>query len=141
MPERGQQGYVAVIEARARAQDHLAGRRLTAPRIDELERLGGAIDAHAPVLAGGVLDHDDGVGAGRYWRAGHDLDGLARADLATEALPGADFSDDLERAGKIARTHGIPVAHRARHRRRIAVGRHIFGQYAAASFLDAHALG
>jgi len=51
----------------------------------ELAAFGGA---NPVAFRHGVFDHGDAVGAGRNWRAGHDLDGCSRREFAV--LP--DFS-------------------------------------------------
>ena len=130
----GEQRDIGVVQAFAGVQHHLVRRRLAASRIDKLLRFGGAVDHYPPVFAPRVLDHDDGVGAGRDGRAGHDLHRLPRGELPGETLAGAHLADDFKAAGKIDRAHGVPVAHRPRKRGRIAVCRGVAGKNAPGGF-------
>jgi hypothetical protein len=130
MSDGGKQRDIGVVQSFAGVQDHLMGRRLTASRIDKLLRFGGAVDDYAPVFAPRVLDHDDGVGAGRDWCAGHDLHRLSGGEPPGETLAGAHFTDDFEAAGEIDRAHGIPITHRPRERGRVSVRLGVAGKNA-----------
>ncbi len=119
--DRRQQCDIGVIQPLAGVQDHLARRRLAALWIDELVRFGRAVDRHASTVAPRVLDHHDGVRAGRNGRAGHDLHGLPFGELSGETLARAHFPDNLELSRQIDGAHRVAVAHRSRNRGRIAV--------------------
>ena len=74
-------------------------------------------------------------------RAGHDLHRLPRGDLPGEALAGAHLADDFQLSRQIDGAHRIAVAHRARHRRGIAIRRgvrreHAPGGLREGNFLD-----
>ena len=58
------------------------------------------------------------------------------SDRAREPLARANLADDLQLAGKIDGAHGESVAHRARQRRRVAVGRDIFGEHASRGAIE-----
>ena len=137
----GEHGGAAVIQALAGVQDDFVGRRFAALRIDELARLRGKGDADAAVLANGMLNHHDGVGAKGNGRASHDLDCLARTHYAREALPGADFANHLELARQVDGAHRIPIANRAGQRGDVAVGSDIFGQHASGGGFQTHFFG
>ncbi len=110
-------------------QHHFLSARFAALRIDELMRLGGAINTHPTVFANGVLHHHYRVGADRHGRAGHDLDCLSSAHFAEESFAGAHFADDLQLAGEVDGAHGEAIAHGAGESGDIAVGGHVFGEH------------
>ena len=82
-------------KTKAGSKNQVASVRFASLRNDVLARLGVAIERDSIAGAAGELNHDDGIGTGRYGGTGHDLDagggiergkdGVARFDLADAA--------------------------------------------------------
>ena len=130
-PERSEHCNIGIIQPFAPMQDGFMRRRFATARIDGLMQLGGAVDAHAIVLAMRVLHHHNGVRARRHGRAGHDFDRLSGSDFARVLLACPHLADHFQFPGKIDGPHRKSIARRARHARAVAVCGHIFGQHAA----------
>jgi len=88
-----------------------------------------ALKRHSGPLYRGVLDHDDGVGAGRERSAGHDGGALASANgwqLVSDA--GTDLAQQFQLCRAIGGADGVAVAGGAREGRKVAVGEDFFGE-------------
>ncbi len=76
----------------------------------------------AVVMAHAVLDHDDGVGALRNRRAGHNFDGLALRRRPANVSPARTSPINAKAARNVARAHREAIPHGAVEGRIIAVG-------------------
>ncbi|PWU03493.1 MAG: hypothetical protein C5B51_18930 [Terriglobia bacterium] len=129
--ERRQHGGVGVVQPFAGTQNHLVNGGFAALRINELARLGGAIDAHTAVDALRMLHHDHRIRSVGNRRTGHDLDRLPRLYFALKTFPGAHLADDFEFPGNIAGSNGISVAHRTGERWHVTVRGDVFRKHAS----------
>src|SRR5215469_6061327 len=112
----------------ARLEQSTVLQRFNPASIEVVTGVGSAIDLDPVVLACRVLDHDDGVSAGREWSAGHDFDGLARSDHVLKNLSSPNFADNFQFARGVSGADRVAVACGAGKRRIIAIGRNGFGK-------------
>ena len=142
--ERGDQAELGGAAALARGDRHPALGEVLAGVAQVLAFLLPGGDEHALVLAAGHLLHDDGVGALRDGRAGHDAHGLAGADHAGEGAAGQGGADHRERAlagaGEVGRAHGVAVHRGVVVRGHVARRDHVLGEHAAERGAHRHAL-
>jgi len=141
-PDRREHGDVREAQPLAWGENGFSGLGFTSPRIDELSAVGDTPDGHGPVgAARHMLHHDNGIGAARHRRSGHDLDSFAWPHLARENLSGPYFADHAQRTRHVRRAYRKTVTDGARERRIIAIGANLLGQHASGHALQRNFLG
>ena len=110
----------------------LAGRQVVGAAPDVLPGLDGATCLDDAALARRVLDHHDGVGAGRHRRPGGDLDALAWTDATCGPVAGVAHRHPPKahgrrgcRRNRVRRHDGVPVHRRAVEGRDVHAGNHV----------------
>jgi len=136
-------GDLSETEARAFCEYSFVGGLFAALRDHMLAGLDGAIESDGVGVALRVLDHDDGVGARREGRTGHDLDTGAGWDGGRGSVAGFEFADAMECCAgmSIGSADRVAVADRAVEGRVVAVGENVFGEDAALGGEDWDGLG
>jgi hypothetical protein len=79
-------------------------------------------NSHDAVGLLGLLDRDDGVGAGRHWGTGHDADRGAPRDLRQLPRSGAHLTDDRQLAWRVRGVERKAVHRRIREWRNVDGG-------------------
>jgi hypothetical protein len=132
------------VQRRAALQDDVAGAQILAAPAHVIALGGDRLrQLHDVAVARGLLLHDDGVGAGRNGRAGHDAVGLAGGQRSRRHVAGGDVADDAQprAAGAVDGAQRIAVHGRVVVRRDVAGGDDVLGQHAAERVGQHHPLG
>ena len=137
----GEYGDVVEAEAGAAGEDDAAGVGVAAGGGPVFAGAGLAGGGHLAVRKRRVFDHDYSVGAEGHGGTSHDFDALAGEDFAGEAGSGADFPDDLERAGEVGTADAVAIADAAGGGGIVAVGGDVGGEDAASGVEEGNGFG
>ena len=137
----GQSCDVARIEPGALRNQFRAGSCFGTAAVDELTRLGSAVDFDIAVHASDMLDHDNSVGTFGKRCTGHDFNRLARAECDSSMLTGSQFAADAQSAREIGSMHSETVAEGSAKSGIIAIGAKSLSQTPSISSIERNRFG